>query len=173
MIAAYYITVSLLISTTLIAVTLCTTHNTAINHFNTQATSTVMSILAATSAVGDEMTIIITNLYKAQLSLSFGLNTGFPALLNNPQLIILLDSSSTQYIYLIKWARRVGIKPNLNINSSKIEESFIIFEDIIIIILDIDISYIDSYSILITCSFKGITVTGYNIELFKLAQCED
>jgi len=67
----------------------------------------------------------------------------------------------------------VGIKPNLNINSSKIEESFIIFEDIIIIILDIDISYIDSYSILITCSFKGITVTGYNIELFKLAQCED
>jgi hypothetical protein len=83
MIAAYYATVSLLMSATLIAITPYITHDAAIDYLNTQATSTTMSTLAATGAISDEMTIIITNLYKAQLSLSFGLNTGFPALLSN------------------------------------------------------------------------------------------
>ena len=83
MIAAYYTTVSLLMSATLITVTLYTTYNAEIDYLNTQATSTTMSTLAATGAAGDEMTIAITNLYRAQLSLSFGLNTGFPALLSN------------------------------------------------------------------------------------------
>jgi len=73
MIAAYCATVSLLMSTTLIAVTPYITHDAAIDHLNTQAISTTMSTLAATGAAGDEMTITITNLYKAQLSLSFGL----------------------------------------------------------------------------------------------------
>ena len=173
MIAAYCATVSLLVSATLIAATPCTTHDAAIDHLSTQATSTTMSTLAATGAAGDEMTIAITNLYGAQLSLSFGLNAGFPAPLDNPQPTILPDSSSTQYIYPTRWAKRVGIGPNLNVNSSKIEGSFIVFKDIIITILNIDINYVNSYSISITCSFKGITVTGYNIELFKLAQCED
>jgi hypothetical protein len=61
----------------------------------------------------------------------------------------------------------VGIELNLNLNNSKIEGSFIVPEDIIIIILDIDVSYVDGYSVLITCSSQGIAVTGYNIELFK------
>jgi len=83
MIAAYYITVSLFISTTLITVTLYIIYDAVINHFNTQAISTTMSILTATGVTSDEMTIIIINLYKAQLSLSFGLNISFLALLNN------------------------------------------------------------------------------------------
>ena len=173
MIAAYCATVSLLVSATLIAATPCTTHDAAIDHLSTQATSTTMSTLAATGAAGDEMTIAITNLYGAQLSLSFGLNAGFPAPLGNPQPTILPDSSSTQYIYPTRWAKRVGIGPNLNVNSSKIEGSFIVPKDTTVIIPDIDISYVNGYSVLITCSSGGITVTGCNIELFKLAQCED
>jgi hypothetical protein len=63
----------------------------------------------------------------------------------------------------------VGVRPNLNVNSSKIEESFIVPEDTTVTIPDIDVSYVNGYSVLITYSSKGITVTGYNIELFKLA----
>jgi len=63
----------------------------------------------------------------------------------------------------------VGVRLNLNVNSSKIEGSFIVPEDTTVIILDIDISYVDGYSVPITCSSGGITVTGCNIELFKLA----
>jgi len=83
MIAAYYTTVSLLASATLIAITLYITHNAAIDHLKTPAISTTMSILATASIIGDEMTIILINLYRVQLSLSFGVNTGFPTLLNN------------------------------------------------------------------------------------------
>jgi hypothetical protein len=84
MIAAYCTTVSLLMSTTLIVITPCITHDDEIGHIRTPVISTTMSILATASAVGDEMTIVITNLYRAQLSLSFGLNTGFPTPLGNP-----------------------------------------------------------------------------------------
>ena len=65
MIAAYCATVSFLVSATLITITLYITHNAAIDYLNTQAISTTMSILAATGATGDEMTIIIINLYGA------------------------------------------------------------------------------------------------------------
>jgi hypothetical protein len=152
MIAAYYATASLLASATLIATTLCTMHNAKIDHLRTLAILTIMSTLATTSAISDEITIALINLYRAQLSLSFGVNIGFPTPLGNLQPTILLDSSSTQYIYPTKWARRVGIGPNLNLNSSKIKGSFIIPKDTIITIPDIDISYIDGYSIPITCS---------------------
>jgi len=72
MIAAYCATVSLLVSATLIAATLCITHNAAIDYLRTPVTSTTMSTLATASAAGDEITITVTNLYRAQLSLSFG-----------------------------------------------------------------------------------------------------
>jgi hypothetical protein len=173
MIATYCATVSLLVSATLIVATPCTTHDDEIGHIRTPVTSTTMSTLATASAAGDEMTIAITNLYGAQLSLSFGLNAGFPTPLGNPQPTILPDSSSTQYIYPTGWAGRVGVGPNLNVNSSKIEGSFIVPEDTTVAIPDIDVSYVDGYSVPITCSSGGITVTGCNIELFKLAQCED
>jgi hypothetical protein len=101
-------------------------HNNKIGHIRTPVTSTTISTLATTSAIGDEITIIITNLYRAQLSLSFGLNIGFPTPLDNPQPMILPDSSSTQYIYPTGWAKRVGVRLNLNLNSSKIEGSFIV-----------------------------------------------
>jgi hypothetical protein len=173
MIAAYYATVSLLVSATLIVATPCTTHDDEIGHIRTPVTSTTMSTLATASAAGDEMTIAITNLYGAQLSLSFGLNAGFPTPLGNPQPTILPDSSSTQYIYPTGWAGRVGVGPNLNLNSSKIEGSFIVPQNTTVAIPDIDVSYVDGYSVPITCSSQGIAVTGCNIELFDLAQCED
>ena len=49
--------------------------------------------------------------------------------------------------------------PNLNSNSSKIKGSFTGPSNI-------DISYVDDYSVPITCSSEGIAVTGYNINLF-------
>ena len=50
--------------------------------------------------------------------------------------------------------------PNLNPDGSKIEGSLTGPPDI-------DVSYMDSYSVPITCSFEGIVVTGYNIDLFN------
>jgi Na+-transporting methylmalonyl-CoA/oxaloacetate decarboxylase beta subunit len=80
----------------LIAATLCITYDaTLVSPPNTTVTLAAISTLAATSDTSLEITIAITNLYKAQLFLSFGLNTGFLPLLGNPQLTILPDSLST------------------------------------------------------------------------------
>jgi hypothetical protein len=119
------------------------------------------------------MTIAITNLYGAQLSLSFGLNAGFPSPLGDPQPTLLPDSSSTQYLYPTGWAGRVAIGPNSNINGSKIEGSFIIPPNGNVALPDVDVSYVDGYTVPITCSSQGITVSGCNIDLFKQSTCEN
>jgi hypothetical protein len=134
------------VSVGLIAATPCTTHDAAlVSPYSTAITSAATSTLTATSNTGLEMTIAITNLYGTQLSLSFGLNSGFPPPLGDPQLTILSDSSITQYIYPTGWAGRVGVGPNLSLYSSKIEGSFTGPPDV-------DVSYVDGYSVPITCS---------------------
>jgi hypothetical protein len=83
-------------SVALITATLCITYNAAlVSPLNTAVTSTAISTFTATSDTGFEMTIAITNLYKAQLSLFFSLDAGYPPLLGNPQPIILPNSLST------------------------------------------------------------------------------
>jgi hypothetical protein len=84
------------VSVALITATLCITYNAAlVSPLNTAVTSAAMSTFTATSDTSLEITIAITNLYKAQLSLFFGLDTGYLPLLGNLQPTILLDSSST------------------------------------------------------------------------------
>lgn len=130
----------------LIAATLCITYDAAlVSPYSTVITLAATSTLTATSNTSLEITIAITNLYRTQLSLSFGLNSSFPPPLGNPQPTILSNSSSTQYVYLTRWAGRVAVKPNLSPYSSKIEGSFTSPPDV-------DISYVDSYSVPITCS---------------------
>jgi hypothetical protein len=68
--AAYCIIVWLLVSMALITTTLCITHDAALVSLpNTAVTLAAMSTFAATSNTGLKMTIAITNLYEAQLSL--------------------------------------------------------------------------------------------------------
>jgi hypothetical protein len=84
------------VSVALITATLCITYNAAlVSPPNTTVTLAAISTFIATSDTGLEITIVITNLYKAQLSLFFGLDASYLPLLGNPQLTILLDSSST------------------------------------------------------------------------------
>jgi hypothetical protein len=124
---------------------------------NVTAASRTVSTSAATTV---DMTIAITNLYGTQLSLSFGVNSGFPTPLCNSQPTMLPDSSSTQYIYPTGWAGRVAIGPNLSPYGSKIEGSYTGPPDI-------DVSYVDGYSVPITCSSEEVAITGCNIDLFN------
>ena len=120
---------------------------------------------AAPDDSGNYMTIAITNLYGSQLSLSFGSNVGAPTPVGNPSATILPDNSPTQYTFPTGWAGRIGVGSNLNINGSKIEGSFTEPPDI-------DVSYVDGYSVPITCSSEGTAVSGCNIELFTQSGIE-
>jgi hypothetical protein len=89
-----------------------------------------------------------------------------PTSIWQPAATELADSSSTHYIYPDEWAGRVAIGPNLNPYGSKIEGSFKNSA------VDIDVSYVDGYSVPITCSSEGEAFTGCNLDLFK-APCEN
>jgi len=130
--------------------------------------SPTRSFVAETALISlaPNMTIAIANHYGSELSLSFGLDVNSPPPYGNPQPTELADSSSTQYIYPDEWAGRLVIGPNLNPYGSKIEGSFKNSS------VDIDISYVDGYSVPITCSSEGEAVTGCNLDLFK-APCEN
>ena len=113
-----------------------------------------------TDGVGDYMTIAITNRYGSQLSLSLASNANGPSPIGNPTPAVLPNASPTQYTFPTGWAGRVTVGPNLNPNGSKIEASFTGPPDI-------DVSYVDGYSVPITCSSEGVAVTGCNINLFE------
>lgn len=106
------------------------------------------------------ITIAITNTYGTLLSLSFASNAGGPSPVGNPSATILPNSAFTQYAFPTGWAGRIYVGPNLNPDGSKIEGSYTGPPDV-------DVSYVDGYSVPITCSSEGIAVAGCNIDLFK------
>ena len=113
-----------------------------------------------TDGLADYMTISITNVYGSQLSLSFLSNAGGPAPVGNPSPTVLPDNSPTQYAFPTGWAGRIYVGSNTDYRSSKIEGS-------LTGPTDIDVSYVDGYSVPITCSSEGTAVSGCNIDLFK------
>ena len=114
----------------------------------------------ALGSSGPLMTIAITNEYGSQLSVSFGSNAGAPSAVGNPSATTLAKNGATSYTFPTGWAGRVYLGPNLNSDGSKIEGSYTGPPDI-------DISFVDGYSVPITCSSQGVPVTGCNIELFE------
>ena len=113
-----------------------------------------------TNGLGDYMTIAMINAHGNQLSLSFGSNAGGPSPVGNPSATILPNNAFTQYAFPTGWAGRVYVGPNLNPDGSKIEGSYTGPPDI-------DVSYVDGYSVPITCSSEGTAVSGCNVDLFK------
>ena len=114
----------------------------------------------AIGSLSNHMMIAVTNVYGNHLSLSFGLDAGGLSPVGNPLPTKLADNAFTQYAFPTGWAGRIYVGPNLNPDGSKIEGSFTGPPDI-------NVSYVDGYSVPITCSSDGLAVTGYNINLFK------
>ena len=123
-------------------------------------TSPNVTITANTEELHDYMTISMTNIYGTQLSVSFLSNSDVPSPVGDPSVTVLSNASSTQYTFPTEWADRIYVGSNLNSLTSKIEGSFTDPSDI-------DVSYVDNYSVFITCSSQGISIIGCNIDLFK------
>jgi len=107
-----------------------------------------------------DLIIFVINIYDTLLSISFDSNAGNLLSIENFSTTILAHNSSTQYIFSTEWADRIYVDPNLNSQDSKIEDSYTDSPDI-------DISYIDDYSVPIICSSEDIAVADCNINLFS------
>ncbi|KAL8705840.1 MAG: hypothetical protein Q9201_001063 [Fulgogasparrea decipioides] len=140
---------------------------------STQLRSFVVLLLVATHSLAQvitpapvakrdgDLTIAITNSYGMPLSLSFDNNAGFPALNGAPQPTLLPIDAVTSYAAPSGWAGRINVGKTNHVDNSKIEGSFYGAGN-----GDIDISYVDGYSVPIICSVGGQVVSGCNKELF-------
>ncbi len=108
----------------------------------------------------EDLTISVTNIHGTPLSISFGSNACGPSPIGNPSATTLAHGSPTQYAFPTGWAGRIYVGPNLNPQGSKIEGSYTGPPDV-------DVSYVDGYSVPITCSSEGTAVAGCNISLFN------
>ncbi|KAI4261962.1 MAG: hypothetical protein L6R42_002848 [Xanthoria sp. 1 TBL-2021] len=107
-----------------------------------------------------DMTIAVTNHYGAPLQLSFGVNAGVPGFRGDPQPTTLDKDATSTYAVPSGWAGRINVGKVDHGDNSKIEGSFYGAGK-----GDIDVSYVDGYSVPITCSAGGKVLSGCNIEL--------
>ncbi len=118
------------------------------------------AIISSLSSLDKDLIIFVINIYDISLSISFGSNASGLSSIENPLATTLAHGSSTQYIFFTKWTNRIYVSSNLNPQDSKIEDSYTSSPNI-------DISYVDDYSVLITCFFEDIAIASCNINLFS------
>lgn len=129
------------------------------------------------ASVSRYMTISVTNAWTTQLSVFLGSNAGAPTPAGNPQPTVLAAAAATSYVLPPCWAGRISFDPSGNSPlASKIEGSVgsagVPAQNIPgSTDLDIDVSYVDGYTVPITCSSGGKAVTGCNLDLFAMASC--
>ncbi len=107
-------------------------------------------------AGGGNLTIKVVNSFGEPLSISYAANAGAPTPIGNPGSGTL--TSSTQLVLPSGWAGRITIGKNYDPKGSKIEASFVAPN----YVPDVDVSYVDGYSVPISCSCSGVAVTGCN-----------
>ena len=111
---------------------------------------------------GGDMTINITNRHAASLSVALTSNPSAPSASGDPKPAPL--GNSTQYLFPTGWNGVIDVAPKLDKAASKIETSY---EDSVYA----DISFVDGYTVPITCSCDNEKVImGCNVDLFNTTE---
>ena len=112
-------------------------------------------------AVGEGvMTWRISNNYGIPLSVSYLNNADSPSAIGCPGAAQLTASATTEVVFPTGWAGRIFVGKNAQSGDSLIEGSTTGWNDI-------DVSYVDGYSVPITCGTEKEVLTGCNIDLWK------
>ena len=113
-------------------------------------------------AGGPDLTINVVNSFGSPLSIFYGSNAGAPTPVGNPGPGVL--TSSTKALFPSDWAGRITIGKTYDPLGSKIEGSYSSPN----YVPDVDVSYVDGFSVPISCSCSGVAVTGCNIRKSSL-----
>ncbi|MCJ1321377.1 hypothetical protein MMC15_006721 [Xylographa vitiligo] len=115
-------------------------------------------------------TISVSNAWTTPVTAFLGSNYGAPTPVNNPAPTVLAPSAATSYVFPPCWAGRISLDPSSDFNpyASKIEGSA---GSNSTTLLDLDVSYVDGYTVPITCTSGGTVVVGCNIDLFAEGDC--
>ena len=113
-------------------------------------------------AGGPDLTISVVNSFGSPLSIFYGSNVGAPTPVGNPGPGVI--TSSTKVLFPSGWAGRITIGKTYDPDGSKIEASYSSPN----YVPDVDVSYVDGFSVPISCSCSGVAVTGCNIGMSSL-----
>ena len=122
----------------------------------------VTTAAAQVDVAGGALTIDINNYWQKPLSISYLNNAGSPSAIGAPQAAPL--ATKTRVVYPTGWAGRISIGSLISSANSLIEGSTTGWPDI-------DVSYVDGFSVPITCSVNNVAITGCNIDLWSLSPC--
>ena len=117
------------------------------------------------AAVGEGvMTWRVQNNYGIPLSVSYLNNADSPSAIGCPGPGPLATSATTDIVFPTGWAGRMIVGKKIKDGASLIEGSTTGWNDI-------DVSYVDGYSVPITCSNDKEVLTGCNIDLWNTGTC--
>ncbi|MCJ1316166.1 hypothetical protein MMC15_001486 [Xylographa vitiligo] len=117
-----------------------------------------------------DMTVRVTNSHSSAWSVFLGANAGGPTAVGNPQPSVIQPAAATQYVFPPCWAGRISFAyQDGQPDASKIEGSNFQYPDL-------DVSYVDGFTVPITCRADGGGIdgqyfTGCNVDLFALHPC--
>ncbi|OKL63647.1 hypothetical protein UA08_00506 [Talaromyces atroroseus] len=137
---------------------------------------TAEAILKADYATPPEyMTMIIVNSHGDDITTSMNSNPSSPAPVSGPSGTGTMTNGQTASVilptnWLGNWAINDG-HYEITGDDTLIEANFSEIEDVAVVSLDI--SYVDGFSVAITCACDGTVVTGCNKNLFELNTCPD
>lgn len=113
------------------------------------------------AAVGEGvMTWRISNNYGIPLSVSYLNNADSPSAIGCPGAAQLAPSATTEVVFPTGWAGRIFVGKEARAGDTLIEGSTTGMKDI-------DVSYVDGYSVPVTCGTEKEVLTGCNIDLWK------
>ncbi|KAI9738403.1 MAG: hypothetical protein M1834_008906 [Cirrosporium novae-zelandiae] len=129
------------------------------------STSAAANHLHGIEAAGSSLTVTISNLWSVPLYIVGASNVGVPAPTITPS-GTLAASATTMYRFPTGWAGNMALGKTSNAKNSLIEISFVNA-------VDIDISYVNGYSVAITCSCvaSSTVIAGCSKALFALNDC--
>lgn len=110
-----------------------------------------------------DLTIHVTNSVGNGLSISYGHNYGSPTALGDP--IAGPLGTSTSVVYPTDWAGRITIGKGFDTDGSKIEGSYLPLAELGYV-PNVDISYVDGFTVPIVCSCLGEVIVGCSHDLF-------
>ncbi|KAI1073763.1 hypothetical protein F5B20DRAFT_597267 [Whalleya microplaca] len=121
------------------------------------------------------LTITVVNSQSAPVSTSHARNAGAPAPVSgNVGAGTIAAHATAVFAVPTGWAGNVAVVPAshpISNDDSLIEASFVKPSGYSVAVADVDISYVDGFSVPITCSCNGGVVTGCNKDLFSLHSC--
>ncbi|MCJ1460614.1 hypothetical protein MMC28_010996 [Mycoblastus sanguinarius] len=127
----------------------------------TEAAKPASAVVSAQAPVGSGvMTWAITNKWPEPLSISYLNNAGSPSAVGSPGAAPL--GSTTNVVFPTGWAGRVYLGKTTNSADTLIEGSTTGANDV-------DVSYVDGFSVPVTCSVGSTVIVGCNIDLWTVS----